>query len=282
MKTTSICVDGMTSPLIEAGPHDAEEAVVFVHGNPGSIADWTRLVSHVGEFARAIAMDMPGFGAAEKPENFDYSIGGYARHLGHLLAECAIRRVHLVLHDFGGPWGLAWTAANPRAIASITLINTGVLVDYRWHYLARIWQTPWLGELFMASTTRAGMHLLMRQGNPRRLPAEYVNQAFDSFDSATRRAVLRLYRNSRDTHAAMQSIANALRPLNLPAQVIWGAHDPYISVNFAERQRDVFPNAEVSILPDSGHWPFIDNPDAVANILVPFLRRQTGTDGVHN
>jgi hypothetical protein len=29
-----------------------------------------------------VAIDMPGFGAADKPTNFDYSVGGYARHLG--------------------------------------------------------------------------------------------------------------------------------------------------------------------------------------------------------
>jgi pimeloyl-ACP methyl ester carboxylesterase len=277
MEKTSVRVDGISSPLLEAGPREAVEAVVFVHGNPGSIADWTRLVASVGEFARAVAMDMPGFGAADKPEQFDYSVGGYARHLGRLLTECAVERAHLVLHDFGGPWGLAWAAANPHAIASITLINTGVLLDYRWHYLARIWRTPWLGELFMAATTRAGMRLLFRHGNPRGLPVEYVNQTFDSFDGAIRRAVLRLYRNTPDTDGAMQSIANALRPLDLPAQVIWGAHDPYISVDYAERQREVFPRAEVSILSDSGHWPFIDNADAVASTIVPFLRRQLGS-----
>lgn len=29
-------------------------------------------------------------------------------------------------------------------MASITVLNTGILLDYRWHYLARIWQTPLL------------------------------------------------------------------------------------------------------------------------------------------
>jgi pimeloyl-ACP methyl ester carboxylesterase len=277
MKETSVRVDGIRSPLLQSGRLEANEAVVFVHGNPGSIADWTRLVSAVGEFARALAMDMPGFGAADKPEHFDYSVPGYARHLGLLLDECNVRRAHLVMHDFGGPWGLAWAAANPHAVASVTLINTGVLLDYRWHYLARIWQTRWLGELFMATTTRAGMRLLLRHGNPRGLPTEYVDQTFNSFDSGTRRAVLRLYRNSRETNGAMQGLANALRPLNLPAQVVWGAHDPYISVDFAARQREVFPRAEVLILSDSGHWPFVDNPDAVADTIVPFLRRQLGS-----
>jgi pimeloyl-ACP methyl ester carboxylesterase len=59
MKHTSVRVDGISSPLLEAGPREAAEAVVFVHGNPGSIADWTSLVASVGEFARALAMDMP-------------------------------------------------------------------------------------------------------------------------------------------------------------------------------------------------------------------------------
>ena len=278
MEASSVRIVGVRSPLLQAGPLDADVAVVFVHGNPGSTADWTRLVSGVGEFGRALAMDLPGFGAADKPERFDYSIAGYARHLGLLLAACGVRRAHLVMHDFGGPWGLAWAAANPRAVASVTLIDTGVLPGYRWHYLARIWQTPGLGELFMATTTRAGMRLLLRHGNPRGLPAEYVDQTFDHFDAGTRRAVLALYRNSRDPDGAMERLANALRPLNLPAQVVWGAHDPYISVKFAARQQEVFPRAEVLILSDSGHWPFVDNPDAVADTLLPFLRRQHDAD----
>ena len=142
MSETSVSIDGVRSPILEFGPADVSEAVVFVHGNPGSILDWERLARGVGEFGRAVAMDMPGFGTADKPANFDYSVPGYAHHLGRLLSERGVRRAHLVMHDFGGPWGLGWAATNPHAVASVTCINTGVLSGYRWHYLARIWQTP--------------------------------------------------------------------------------------------------------------------------------------------
>src|SRR5260370_24212850 len=94
MKETSVRVDGINSPLLKAGPRESVQAVVFVHGNPGSIADWTRLVAGVGEFARAVAMDMPGFGSADKPEAFDYSVGGYARHLGRALIQGPVERAH--------------------------------------------------------------------------------------------------------------------------------------------------------------------------------------------
>ncbi|CAN7739462.1 alpha/beta fold hydrolase [Caballeronia sp. LjRoot31] len=56
MKKTSVRVDGISSPLLEAGPSEAVDAVVFVHGNPGSIADWTRLAASVGEFARVVLL----------------------------------------------------------------------------------------------------------------------------------------------------------------------------------------------------------------------------------
>src|SRR5262245_21773377 len=106
-------VAGVRSPVLEAGPPAAEEAVVFVHGNPGSSGDWEELVGRVGEFGRAVALDMPGFGRADKPDDFDYTVSGYAGHLGGCLAELEVRRAHLVLHDFGGPWSLAWAAAHP-------------------------------------------------------------------------------------------------------------------------------------------------------------------------
>jgi pimeloyl-ACP methyl ester carboxylesterase len=275
MRATTISVDGIRSPVIEAGPAEATEAVVFVHGNPGSTRDWEGLLVSVGMFARAVAFDMPGFGTADKPAAFDYSVAGYARHLGQLLDSLNVRRVHLVMHDFGGPWGLAWACSNPGAVVSVTCIDTGVLVGYRWHYLARIWQTPLLGELFMAATSRAGMRLLLKHGNPRGLPQAYFDHVFDTFDRGTRRAVLKLYRNTRDASGAMQALVAPLRELDLPALVIWGAHDPYLPKEFAARQREVFPRAKIVILDDSGHWPFADNPQAVAAAAVPFLRAQT-------
>jgi pimeloyl-ACP methyl ester carboxylesterase len=58
--------------------------------------------------------------------------------------------------------------------------------------------------------------------------------------------------------------------------VIWGAQDPYVQVRFAEIQTRYFAGAEVVILPDSGHWPFIDDRESVAAQLIPFLRAPTG------
>jgi pimeloyl-ACP methyl ester carboxylesterase len=276
MRTKTVVVNGVRSPYLETGPADTTEAVVFVHGNPGFSADWAELAGQVGTFARAIALDMPGFGKADKPDNFDYTVDGYARHLGGALEQLGVRRAHLVVHDFGGPWGMTWAAAHPQAYASLTMINIGVTLGYRWHYLARIWQTPGMGEFFMATTTRTGFHVLMKKDNPQPLPKAYVDELYDHFDKGTRRAVLRLYRATRDVEPRAQQLAAALRAHQRPALAVWGVKDPYLPVALLERQAEVFDNLEIVRLERSGHWPFVDDPAGVAAAVIPFLQRQVG------
>ena len=269
-----LTIAGLRSPALAAGDAGSSEAVVFVHGNPGSSRDWRDLLERVAPFSRALAADMPGFGKADKPVDFDYTVAGYAKHLGLLIASQQIRRVHLVLHDFGGPWGLTWAADHLDQVASVTLINIGIQPGYRWHYLARLWRLPIMGELVMAATTRPGMRLALRHGNPRGLPAVYFDEMYSDYDSGTRRAVLKLYRHTSDLGAMSERLADRLTPLKLPATVVWGACDPYIPVKYAELQRKFFAVDRVVRLEDSGHWPMVDNPAAVADAVIPFLRAQ--------
>jgi len=270
-----VTVRGVGLPVLEAGPRDSREAVVFVHGNPGSGQDWTDLLRQTGEFARAVAPDMPGFGRADKPRDFPYSVDGYARFLDDVLSELGIDRVHLVVHDFGGPWGMEWAARNPSRTASAVLINTGALVGYHWHVLARIWRTPVLGEVFQATATRPLFRLLTNLGQKRKLPRSFLDHAYDvNFTRPTRRAVLKLYRATNDPGEIGRRQAEALRPHDIPAIVVWGARDPYIPVATADRQHEAFPGAAVHVFEDSGHWPFVDDPERTAAIVVPFLREQ--------
>lgn len=268
-----VIYQGIRSPYLESGTRTADETVVFIHGNPGSSEDWRDLISQIGALGRAVAPDMPGYGKADKPKNFKYTVESYARHLDGILAHLHVRRAHLVLHDFGGPWGLAWAAAHPERLASVTLINIGLMPGYRWHYLARIWRTPVVGEIFMASATRAGFHMLLKHGNPRGLPKAFIDRMYDDYDWGTRRAVLRLYRATSDPGGMAEMLGETFRALDVPTLVIWGANDPYVPVRYAERQREFFPSARVVILEQSGHWPFADDPQAVANALVAFLKQ---------
>ena len=244
------------------GPEDATSAIVFVHGNPGVAEDWLPLLERTAAFARGVAVTMPGYGDADKPHDFPYTVDGYARHLDGVLDQVGVEQAHLVLHDFGGPWGLEWAAQHPERHASTTLINTGVILREGWHALARVWRTPVLGELFFKTSTRGGLRQFMKHTNPRTFPLPYADHLFDLYqDPGTRRAVLQLYRNTPIRPHA-DALAPRLREHPRPALVVWGAKDPYLKVRLAERQREVFGAATpIELLPASGHWPLADDPD---------------------
>jgi pimeloyl-ACP methyl ester carboxylesterase len=169
---------------------------------------------------------MPGYGHAGTPKDFSYTADGYAAHLAALLDQPGIARADIVTHDFGAPWALAWAARHPDALASATLINTGVLIGYRWHRYARIWRTPGLGEVFQATTSRPAFRLLLGRENPRRT-RDQIDRIYDASRSrATERAVLKLYRAT--PAAKLAGPAAALRPLDRPALVLWGTKDAYL------------------------------------------------------
>ncbi|MGZ6081631.1 MAG: alpha/beta fold hydrolase, partial [Myxococcaceae bacterium] len=132
MRERPLTVGGIHSRLLETGPEDAAEAIVFVHGNPNSADEWRGLMRQTGGFARSIALDMPGFGKADRPgKEFKIPVEGPAGFLGGALDQLGVQRAHLVLHDFGGPWGLAWAAGHPDAFASVVLMNTGILIGFK-------------------------------------------------------------------------------------------------------------------------------------------------------
>jgi pimeloyl-ACP methyl ester carboxylesterase len=161
---------------------------------------------------------------------------------------------------------------NPDAFASVTLIDSGTLIDYQWHRYARIWRTPIAGELFMASSNRAATRLLLGRENPR-LYRDAIDRIYANSRSwSTKRAVLKLHRATPAD--AMEGPVEALRALDRPALVLWGTHDAYIPWEQAERQRHAFPSARVELLEGLGHWPFLEDPGWVASLVVPFLREQ--------
>jgi pimeloyl-ACP methyl ester carboxylesterase len=274
LRDRRVSVGDVTSPVVEAGAVDPREAVVFVHGNPGSRTDWLALLRAAGGVGRALALDMPGFGQAKAPRDFVYQVASYADFLQGALEQLGVARVHLVVHDFGGPFGLLWGLQHPDAWASVTLIDVGVLPDYRWHAMARRWRTPLLGELVQAWIPRWAWRRQMQRTNPKGLPAEFVDKMYDDYDRATRRAVLALYRATPDPREVAATIGPALAALHKPALVVWGAKDPFAGAEYAQQQREFFDVRDVVVLPDSGHWPFQDDSPAVEQALVAFLRTQ--------
>jgi hypothetical protein len=181
---------GVRSPVSEAGPAGAREAVVYVHGNPGSRRDFGMLLRRTGAFARSVAFDMPGFGEADKPREFDYSVPGFARRLPDEFVR-AIREA--VCRDF--LFGVRLSASDHNSLP----------VNVRWppvrplrHYWfgnglhETLQYGRWLRDLgvdFLHITN--GFGFINPKENPGAFPARELRLFYNSVRHLSRKAAVR-------------------------------------------------------------------------------------------
>jgi pimeloyl-ACP methyl ester carboxylesterase len=245
---------------------------VFVHGHPTSSEDWLPFMERLD--APALAPDLPGWGRSESPptDRFDYGLEGLGGFLGRWLDAAGVNSYNLVCHDWGVVSLIAAQAA-PERIERLVVINAvPLMAGYRWHWVARLfWRRRLLGELANATTTRAGLRLILRQATPRpgSMPDEFVDQVLRDRPRGTWPQALRLYRSAGGP--ALAAAGARLGELGCPALVLWGADDPYIPLEFAHRYAEVLPDAELDVAEGAGHWPWIDRPELVDRVLA-FLR----------
>ena len=138
----------------DAGPNPtaiAGSVVVLIHGNGDEADSWRHVLPALAEQHRVIAPDLPGFGLSTATEDFDYSLEGMAAFVDRFVTELGITEpLNLVVHDIGGPFGLAWVVKHPEKVRSVVVMNTVFHADYRWHLFGRLWRTPVIGEIVQA------------------------------------------------------------------------------------------------------------------------------------
>jgi pimeloyl-ACP methyl ester carboxylesterase len=241
--------------------------ILFLHGNPDTSEVWEGVVQRMAGRFRCLTPDLPGYGRSGVPDGFDCSLDGWIAWV-----DDVVRSVHgaapidLVVHDFGGLFGIAWAVRHPKRVRRLAILNTMFFPDYRWHFWARVWRTPLLGELSLAVNTRAGLALEMRRGS-KRLPVEYARRAYDVMTPLMKRTMLRLYRAADPERFAPWQPGLATLLATVPALVLWGDRDPYLDKALAER----FHPAAIRHFPDNGHWLPVEDPEAVATHLSAFF-----------
>jgi pimeloyl-ACP methyl ester carboxylesterase len=263
IEETAIAVDG-ASVFCRRKPGEGVP-VVFVHGHPSHGGDWEPFLERVR--GPALAYDLPGWGRSQGPAGFDYSIQGLAALCRRFLEAAGIGEYRLALHDWGS---LALIAAQeaPDRVRRLVVINAVPLsADYRWHWVARLWRRRGVGELVNLTATKPAFAIGLRQASGDRgpMPREFVESMWRHRMRGVGRPALSLYRSADPD--ALAAAGSGLGGVRCPALVVWGQRDPYLGPEQGRWFAGRLPNAELLEVPRGGHWPWIDDPSAVSQVV---------------
>ncbi|MBI4627610.1 MAG: haloalkane dehalogenase [Candidatus Rokubacteria bacterium] len=135
----------------------AGDPVVFLHGNPTSSYLWRNVIPHVAGAGRCLAPDLVGMGESGKAPGGAYAFADHARYLDAWFDALGLRRVTLVVHDWGSALGFHWARRHPERVRGVAYMEAIVrpVTWAEWPEAAR--------KIFQAMRGPAGEELVLQK-----------------------------------------------------------------------------------------------------------------------
>jgi pimeloyl-ACP methyl ester carboxylesterase len=236
--------------------------VLFLHGWLGSWRYWYPTIERVADHFRTYSFDFWGFGDTHRHSTY-VSIQSYSDQVIRFLDELGIDRVLLVGHSMGGMVALKTAINHPKRISRVVAVGAPIVGDSL-SWLLKLTDRPILADAFarMQWFRRFMFHRFLGETND---PAvhEILDDSVKSSSTTLRRAVGSMWRTD---------LRPELSRLTVPTLIVHGGRDEIVHPN----QADLFdgvPSAEVVVMPESRHFPFLDEADLFNETLLRFLQQ---------
>jgi pimeloyl-ACP methyl ester carboxylesterase len=257
------------------------ETILLIHGMAGSSETWRAIIGQLSKKYRVVAPDLLGHGQSAKPRG-DYSLGAFAVWLRDLLDELGIARVTVVGQSLGGGVAMQFVYQHPDYCERLVLISSGGLgPDVGW--TLRLLSAPGAELVLPIIAPRP----VLTVGNKLRswfgsagiqspAGAELWSAYSSLADQETRHAFLRTLRSVVDYRGQAVSALNRLHfRSELPTLAIWGERDTIIPVEHGYAAHAARPGSRLEVLPGVGHFPQVECPGAVVDLIDDFIKQTT-------
>lgn len=239
--------------------------VVLVHGLGLDRNMWTWQIDALAGRFFLVRYDLLGHGESDKPPG-PYPMERFVDQLSALVDGLKLDKMGLVGFSLGGLIVQAFTLAHPGRVSALAILNaahnrTGA---QRAAVLERVDQAVRSGP---QATVEAALERWFTADFARRRP-NVLDQVRQWVIANDPRVYPEIYRLLAEGDA---DLADAVREIRCPTLVMTGEEDFGNSPEMAERLAELVPGAQVVIVPGVRHMGLVENPDAFASVLVPFL-----------
>lgn len=248
--------------------------VLFVHGISGSWQNWLENLPHFARRYRAIALDLPGFGASPMPD-WDIDMPAYGRVLHDFCEKLGIEGATIVGNSMGGLIAAEAATAMPGRFEKLVLVSAAGIIN-TWSPEERAVATAWAWKTFGPHFADRGRwivtHPRARQivfgpflRYPNRLRADLL---FEQIRSGLERAE----GFGEALHAVIRhDIRERLGEIEMPTMIVWGQSDRVVPMGAALSYHRRIPHSRLEIFERTGHVPQLERPLRFNSLLEEFL-----------
>lgn len=247
---------------VQQGPLDADQTILCVHGNPTWSFTFRRVLQECQGSARVVAVDHIGCGLSDKPQKYAYSLERHVGNLARLIDRLDLRRITLLVHDWGGAIGLGAALKEPTRVERFVILNTAAFPPPYIPWRIALCRTPWLGTFAMRRLNlfaRAALSMTLNR-LPRLEPRVAAGLIAPYHNWSSRVAIARFVQDipTRKSQATWQLLSNIEQSLDLfsnrPTRIVWGMRDWCFRAECLQRLEQLFPQAKTRRLDDVGHY----------------------------
>lgn len=248
--------------------------LLFVHGTPSWSFDFRKAIIRLKNDFRCIAPDHIGFGLSDKPERYDYSTLNHSKTLEQFVMDNRLKKITLIVHDFGGPIGLGFAIRRPELVEKLVILNSWLWSSEgdpefkRLSWLLKSPLTPFLYKRFNFSP-RYMLPASFGRKKPDKKILKHYTKPFAN--ASQRHGVLAFARSLLHDQQWFEALWNTKDAIAFkPTLFIWGMKDPLITPKYLEKFETGFPSSITVKLEAAGHFPQEEEPEKLADAIHDF------------
>lgn len=258
-----------------------DEVLLCLHGFPTSSLDYRKIWDALAGRFSLLTFDMLGYGFSDKPLDGVYTTHHQADILQALLRQLAVRRVHILSHDYGNTIIQELLARDAEGgldftIDTICFMNGALFPETHRPILAQRLLIGPIGAVFGRVTPdrffKRSLALIFGEGT--KPTTEELDDFVETFKfNGGKRIAHTLIQYMLERYVYRERWVEPLRNLKRPFRFINGLADPVSGLHLVERFREVVPEqTDIIELKEIGHFPHFEVPNTVIERYLEFRR----------
>ena len=268
-------VNGQTISVREEG-QPGRPVAILIHGWASSWHALSPLLPLFSQRYRCLAVNLPGYGSSPRMTH-RVTMPDYADLIIAIIKQVTDKPVVLVGHSMGGMISLTVALKQPELVERMVLICPSI--SGKLSYLINLTLTPFVAmERFALTRALVTVFEPIMGVTDSLLRAPLFadrtgisKEDYERIKADTRRRDQGIIRAECFIAMRQNDLRGKIGGIKIPSLIVWGMEDNVVPLRDASAVAREWPDADLRIIPNAGHWPQFETPDITERYVRGFL-----------